>query len=490
MYLYSYLEEIFPESRRYRELLCLTKDSVHEKAEEMIPSPVSERQLQCVWVDSRWRPELLQSTDGEKVTVISPGRWNLEAGPDFLDAVLLVGNEQRRIQGDIEIHIRPADWTNHGHQHDPRYQHVIAHVCFFPGELETEKLPPGTCQISMAEPLKEKQSFSFDNIDITAYPYAVIENTQSPCAEILANWLPDDCEALLDSAGEERLRLKTLQMQQSIQNSSSEQCLYESIMTALGYKQNQTPFKLLAKRIPIEKLHNIAKDNPVIAYSILLGVAGLLPNKELGYDDITRTFIRKLWDHWWKYQSQWDDCIIPQEMWRTDGLRPQNYPVRRLAAAAAIFAQPEYLSTKLNEINLDNPKLWMKTTKSILQTTSVFEYWEHRLTFSGKESSRTTVLLGDKRIASIIINVIIPFLAATGKKITPLLPHLPSEQDNSLIRRTAFNLFGRDHNPTMYNTSLRQQGLLQIFYDFCLNMRNGCPNCKLTDSLKHYNGNL
>lgn len=484
MHLYSHLTDIFPKSMQYRELLCQNNALIRENTDNIMLPPLSERQLQCVWADPRWRPEDLQSYQGEKVTVITPGRWNLEAGPDFLDAVLLIGSEQRRVQGDVEIHIRPNDWVNHKHQKDPRYSRIIAHICFYPGELSADILPPGTTQISLADALKEKPHFSFDNIDVTAYPYAVVEDNLPPCAEILKTWSPDKWEELLESAGEERLRLKTARIQLSIQQSNRDQCLYELIMTALGYKQNQKPFQLLAKRLPIEKLRNISAESPLAAYALLLGVAGLIPDKELGYDAETKNFIRTLWDHWWKHKSEWDTKIITDNVWSTDGLRPQNYPIRRLAAAASIFTQQNPLSFLLENIEIDNTELWLKNTKSLLQTTSGFDYWKNRLTFLSKVSSRTTLLLGDKRIASIITNVIIPFLAATDHNITPLLAKLPADQDNSLVRRTAFNLFGRDHNPAMYNNGLRQQGLLQIFYDFCLNMRNGCPNCELAESLK------
>ena len=62
-----------------------------------------ERHLQCVWADASWRPSLLYTGDGEPVVVENPGRWNLEAGPDFLDAALVIGEEQRRVSGDVEI---------------------------------------------------------------------------------------------------------------------------------------------------------------------------------------------------------------------------------------------------------------------------------------------------------------------------------------------------------------------------------------------------
>ena len=101
----------------------------------------TERHLQCVWYNASLRPDALATDDGEPVEVESCGRWNLEAGPDFLDAVLLVGTERRRLVGDVEVHIRPSGWTQHRHNADPRYANVIAHVTYFPGPRAAD-LPP------------------------------------------------------------------------------------------------------------------------------------------------------------------------------------------------------------------------------------------------------------------------------------------------------------------------------------------------------------
>ena len=487
MIFYNSLSGLFPNSSLYRELIRTRQEQVYEQTESLLSPPASERQLQCVWADSLWRPAELRSNRNERITVINPGRWNLEAGPDFLDAVLLIGAEQRRVQGDIEIHIRPSDWISHRHSNDPRYNHVIAHVCFYTGKLTPDALPPGAIQISVAESLRENPFFSFDNIDTTAYPHAVIRNAPAPCETILSNWPQHKKAELLESAGEERLRIKTLRMQRSIAAESREQCLYESIMTALGYKQNQMQFHQLARKIPVKMLHENAKESPATAYALLLGVAGLLPAKEVGYNAETKTFIRKLWDHWWKHQELWETDTMQQKDWQLSGLRPQNHPVRRLAAAAAIFSQNRPLPEIIISIPRNNPQLWLKSVQNLFKESSIFEYWTYRLSFSGKISKRATVLLGARRIAAIITNVIIPFLAAEQLQIEPLLTQLPVEQDNSLIRQTAFYLFGRDHNPLLYNTGLRQQGLLQIFYDFCLNTRNGCPECSLASALRKQN---
>ena len=49
---------------------------------------IPEKLVRCLWFDPRWRPPALRTLDGQEVVVHSPGRWNLQAGPDFQHAVI------------------------------------------------------------------------------------------------------------------------------------------------------------------------------------------------------------------------------------------------------------------------------------------------------------------------------------------------------------------------------------------------------------------
>ena len=60
----------------------------------------------------------LRLTDGRTLRVHHPGTLNPDSGPDFLQAVLSFG-PGKRLRGDVEIHIRPADWRRRGHTSDP-----------------------------------------------------------------------------------------------------------------------------------------------------------------------------------------------------------------------------------------------------------------------------------------------------------------------------------------------------------------------------------
>ena len=168
-------------------------------------APFAERHLQCVWADDRLRPVNLATAAGERVQVEHPGEWNTGPGPDFLNAALRVGPELRRIVGDVEIHVRPADWQRHRHAGDPRYRRVCAHVSYYPGTLPAAELPAGALQIALRPALDATPDFSFDNIDLLAYPVAA-RASPPPCRAAMARRSPAQRGAVLDAAGESRLR--------------------------------------------------------------------------------------------------------------------------------------------------------------------------------------------------------------------------------------------------------------------------------------------
>lgn len=491
----SMQEEYFSRAHLYRDLRMSPGRTVREARADERTFSYSERHLQCVWFDSAWRPENLRSADGEEVMVEDPGRWNLEAGPDFLDAVLRVGPERRRIEGDVEVHIRPAEWQGHDHSNDPGYARVIAHVTYFPGlpaacdtsrtlSTMSKHLPPGATEIFLRDALKADPSFCFESIDVTAYPYATLPGTTPACAKILASWPPEDRNALLEAAGEERLRMKADRMIDGIEEWGKDQLFYEEIMCSLGYKHNRAPFRQLARLLTLETVREEAGHDVIKAYSLLLGSAGLLPVKSsTRWESETRSFVRLLWDNWWKQRSRREHSIMSKATWRLSGIRPQNHPVRRLAAASAVFTRKKSLLSQLAALDTANPQSWLRKAESIIQQAAAMDYWDRRLSFSGKKRNSDLALIGSRRIAAMLSNVVIPFLAATGVPVTPLLSHLPPEQDNSLIRHTAFALFGRDYNPALHRKGLRQQGLLQIFHDFCINNKTACRACPLPRSL-------
>ncbi len=438
----------------------------------------SERHLQCIWSDALLRPGRLTTTEREPVEVEDPGRWNLEAGPDFLDAVLRVGPERRRLAGDIEVHVRPGDWVQHAHGRDARYARVIAHVTYVPAAEAPAGLPPHCLRIALREALQANPAFTFDDIDLAAYPHAVLPSTPRPCAAALGDD-PDRARALLAAAGSYRFEQRRLRLQSRLAAGGADhrQVFYEEFMAALGYKHNQAAFRRLAQALPLAAW---PEGRPAeYHYARLLGAAGLLPPADAGRDSAARQFLRTLWDAWWREPVPMPE---PAVHWRLEALRPANHPTRRLAAAAALFAAERDPLAAFGRVAGGQSEALCVVIGERLRQLAL-AHWERRQSLTGPATSRRSVLLGATRVAAICTNVVLPLMAATGH-LPNGVPSLPAEDVSAPMRATAAHLLGRDHNPAIYQTDgLLQQGLLQVFHDFCLKAKAGCADCELAQNL-------
>lgn len=461
---------LFPRAASYARLADRATPAVREPRPLPHGFPFTERHLQCVWFDPAFRPARLITAGGEPVIVEDPGLWNSEAGPDFLGAALRIGREQRRIAGDVEIHVHPSDWESHGHASDPRYRRVRVHVTYFPGPPAAAGLQPGAVQISLRDALAANPLFSFECIDVTAYPRAA-RAAVPPCSKILDGWDPRDRGALLDAAGEERLRRKAERFAAAVVERGDDQVLYEEVMCALGYKHNKGPFRRLAELVPVATLREESHGKPETAYALLMGVAGLLPEQTPSrWDEETRRFVRSLWNAWWKRRERWDGRTLSRADWRLAGLRPANRPERRLMAAACLF------SGRRQELDVAD-----------LLNCGEGTYWARRLGLGGKLQPRPVALIGRTRVDAVVNNVLVPFLAAKNEKAVfeaGLLKNLPPEEYNAIVEQTARSLFGPDHSAALYRDGLRRQGLIQVFHDFCLNDRSRCASCPLPELLR------
>ena len=259
---------------------------------------ITERHVQAIWYDAALRPKNLTTRRGSEVRVISPGEWNLEAGPDFRNAVLVVGKERRRVVGDVEVHLCPSDWDFHRHGVDPNYRNVVAHVTWGCGPVPGS-LPPGALSIWLGRFVMADTSFAPEQIDLMAYPYARLPSGVRPCEERIGHD-PDLARRVLAEAGRYRLLMKARRMSSRLCAAHGErrQVFYEEVMTALGYKRNQAQFRRVAERVPIREL----PADVGVARTMLLTAGGF-------------------------------------EEWDRTGYRPLNTPEQRLASAAAVFTE-------------------------------------------------------------------------------------------------------------------------------------------------------
>ena len=457
---------------------------LHEPAERYEPAPVTERLAQAIWYDQRLKREGLKTTDGRRVRVVSPGWWNLEAGPDFRRAVIAFDNTRPRL-GDVEVHLHSADWHQHGHTGDPLYDNVILHVALWqrgerrPTTGQGRTLP----QLVMAGHLDAPLEELCDSIDPANYPYK-LDSHAGACETPLKSAPPEAIAGLLEEAGLARLRIKARRLARRIQRDGIEQALYAAVMEALGYKHNKEPMRRLAELLPVAQLREL----PALqAQAMLLGLAGFLPDRTVaGRDEATRRYVKRLWDVWWKARDTYAGVAFARDSWRLAGLRPTNFPWRRLAAVARLLAEYWELWPPIATTLLSQPESKRAARLTALLTHLEDSYWSQRFSFASKPQPRAESLIGAARACDIVVNAWLPAAIAQGtllkqpalvKAAEEIFVNHPSLESNAPMRFTAHRLFGRRMPPRLLRTAARQQGLLQIFHDFCLNDRTACQRC-------------
>jgi hypothetical protein len=448
-----------------------------------VPLPISERLAQCIWYDQRLAPGPLRTVDGQPVTVVFPGWWNLEAGPDFRHATVRLGDEE--VTGDIEIHLRAEDWAHHRHDRDPLYNDVILHVVLWEAGSETRVrtrtgtvLPQLVLQPQLAAPLEQLH----DEIDLDAYPHNV-GNHAGRCAAQLQALDPAAIGALFESAGDERFASKTRRFVRWIHHHGAEQAFYEGWMEALGYKANKVAFRALAQRAPLRVLREHTRH----LAPVLFGLANFLPTGTAPTRDPYR---RRLWNAWWKLRPDFADQILAADRWRLAGVRPANHPHRRLGAAVALLKRHPNFAEKVIaviESNGDPARLFLEVRD---------EYWSRHFTLGGKTQTRESELIGAARAGEIVANIVLPFVAACGEtrgdvKLRQLaatrFAALRPSADHALIRLAGQQLFGHATATRRYlRTARQQQGLLQVFQDFCLNDKSGCRQCQFPELARRW----
>lgn len=153
----------------------------------------SERDIARRWASGELIGLPLRTTNGERLTVLYPGRPGGSAGPDFRDAVIRLG-DARTVCGDVEVHLRGGDWRAHGHQDDPRYRRVILHVVLT-NDLQPTRLADGAAVPVLA---------LADVPPPPTLPLPARDAGLWPCQHEMTRLAEPELLRLLDEAGEAR----------------------------------------------------------------------------------------------------------------------------------------------------------------------------------------------------------------------------------------------------------------------------------------------
>ena len=466
-----------------------------------------EKLLQAIWHHQRILRDQLQTLDGRPVRVLHPGFPNLEGGPDFRAAVIQLGDEPP-LSGDVEVDLRASGWQAHGHNRNPAFGNVVLHV-IWEGDRQSNDGPPiMLLRRALDAPLGEL-SLWLGGDSAQLFP----EEQRGKCCAPLRRLSDQQVNELLHQAAHVRLRSKAAQFQARARQVGWEQALWEGVFRALGYKHNSWAMQRLGElrtrwatgdhacqngvSTLVEPTPDDGRLEKVSVFTLqarLLGLSGLLPIELTRTGTGTDSYLRKVWDLWWRERDSFSDIVLPRMLWRLHGLRPANHPQRRLALAAA-WAVRTGLATRVERWcsqELTTSQLVGSLLKALQVQTD--DFWSWHWTLNSSRLKKEHPLLGATRVTDLAINVVLPWLwirAIEGKN-QPVQVTLeqryfdwPAAEDNSLLRLARQRLLGGASRRVLPDAAT-QQGLIQIIRDFCDHSNSICDKCRLPELVQDF----
>lgn len=465
--LYRYAAKIAAESKKNK------RNIVREGLEEDLE--FDEKFLQTIWNEQKLEGELT-TENGSRVEVVSKGIWNSSAGPDFKNATILMNG--KLYAGDIEIHRKRSDWYRHGHENDQRYGNVILHVVW---ENDMPEIKGRMEVLVIRRHMNEDWRRLLWELEESRYAYAD-KMGKGECALRWAMTEDGKVRSLLEAAGLARFRGKINGIKREIEDKGSARALIEGIFDVLGYKSNRRQFRQIAEALDISALKSRNMRN-VEKEALIFGTANMLP-------DTTRCrvavpmagYVDELWDAWWRLGQKRTLDI----KWDKSESRPYNMPWRRLAAGIELLERTDW-----------NPDEWLRnvamngnSTKEMLRKIGELNNRESRFrgyTNFDREICPGADLLGKDRIAELAVNMILPFMAAIGEiegneKCIELAratyQSMAPMQGNRLLKEASTRfLTPPSRVRDLVKKVCQQQGLLDIYKNFCLALDNNCELC-------------
>ncbi len=417
--------------------------------------------LHYLWRTRRFDLSNLATTEGDTLDIIDFGEYNTNAGPDFLNARVRIGNVTWA--GNVEMHVKTSDWIQHGHQYDEAYNNVILHVVY-----ENDL------------PLRESQNI-IKNTKCFELKNKIPEGIYKKYWALLNNehWIPCqhhffEVSDLVKNASFERLLIerlerKTTEIAVALERNQQdwEETFYQFVARYFGLKVNAEPMEWLARSLPhiILAKH---KNQLFQVEALLFGQAGLLENE---FEDAYPNALKKEYQF---LKHKHHLTSIATVAWKFARLRPANFPTIRIAQLARLIHQSSHLFSKIIEIETvtDIKKLF---------DVEVNDYWLSHYVFDTPSVSRRKSL-GTDAIHSIVINVLVPFLFYYGKM----------RHDEKYVTR-AFNFLQeiKPENNTItegwknlgvpLESAHRTQSLIHLKNNYCDKKR--CLDCGIGNSI-------
>jgi hypothetical protein len=407
--------------------------------------------LHYVWQHQYFDKENLRTTGGEEIQVLRPGQRNADAGPDFLNARLCLGDVEWN--GAVEIHLRASDWQRHNHQTDKKYDQVVLHVVH-QADADIFRTNNSLIPALALAPRLAPDLLSRYEALMQAPPAAAL-----PCAPLLGQVPMLVRTMMTERALLERVEQKADALAALYEHLGHdwEATTYHTLMAAFGFQKNSEPLARLAKAVPLPLVRRHRHDQRQLE-ALLFGQAGMLAeNDETAADDYLRD-LRQEYD-FLRHKYTLGSTALAAHEWNYLRLRPANFPAVRLGQLVGLLHRRPALFDAL------------LTAQSVAALGEFFAgapapaYWQthFRPGRPGKVPS-----LGKSSIELLISNVVVPLRVAyarhTGQpdlveSSVTLLSELPAEhnQYTDLYQNLGFE----------HRTAADSQGLLALHKGYC-----------------------
>lgn len=433
---------------------------------------MTEAFLYFLWQFQYFDHTALTTTEGESVQVLHPGFRNPNAGPDFLNARLLINDVEWA--GNVEAHTRASDWVAHRHGYDRAYDNVILHLVWTDDRPAHDPLRPMTSRPTRSDgsllPTLELQARTAPDL-LNRYTALTASPDQIPCAGQFRAVQPLRITSMLDKALLQRLERKAADVRAIYEATQDwEETVYRLLAINFGFKINADPMAQLSRAVPLKTLLKHRNSLRQVE-AMLFGGSGLLDEvaESDGYVDELRREYRFLGAKFGLTDNQ-----LPPHVWKWGRLRPANFPTLRLAQFARLVSNHGSLFSLFVGID-DAPAILKK-----LQVTPS-EYWAGHYRF-GVATNKAASVVGMASATNILINTVAPLLAAYAhhrdrseymERAVVLLEQLPAEK-NTIT----------DHWETLglgIRTAFDSQASIELFNAFCTPKK--CLSCQIGASL-------
>lgn len=415
---------------------------------------MTEEFLHYIWKFRLFDRNRLTTEDGEALEIVETGQHNRDAGPDFFNARIKIGNTLWA--GNVEIHCVSSDWKKHRHGNDPAYDNTILHVVF---RNDTNILRSDKSSIPVLV-LENRIPEGFQK----QYARLAGSPDKIPCASRLPEVDPFISRNWLGRVAVERFEQKYKKAAALLSTSSNnlEQVFYQLLARSFGHRVNSVPFEQLARALPY-KLIAKHKDKLQQLEALLFGQAGFLEG------NMPDEYGRSLQKEYRYLEKKHALRPFDKSTWKFLRMRPAAFPTLRLSQFAAFLYKA-------------GPLADLADVKNNAQMTALFKvhahpYWKDHTAF-GQPCTMREVNLGTDHIQVILINTVPLFLYIKAKmqdnpamvrRAVGLLESVQAEKNAITREFSAFNL--KPEN------AWESQALIQLKEAYC--NRKRCLDCSI-----------